>query len=106
MRAARLSLPGSRFRYGIPRSRCRWQSFTFTVPDPAAKLQRQFGLTLRAERKARQLTQQELALESGLSLTYVGEIERGKRMVSLETVRRVAHAMNLTGAELLARARL
>lgn len=76
------------------------------MPDSAAKLQRQFGATLRTERKARQLTQQEVALESGLSLTYVGEIERGKRMVSLETVRRIAHAMNLTGAELLARARL
>ncbi|MES2697550.1 MAG: helix-turn-helix transcriptional regulator [Verrucomicrobiota bacterium] len=76
------------------------------MPDSAAKLQRQFGSTLRTERKARQLTQQELAFESGLSLTYVGEIERGKRMITLDTLQRVASAKNLTSAELLARARL
>lgn len=58
------------------------------------------------ERKLRQLTQQELAFEAGLSLTYVGEIERGQRMVSLDTLWRVARALNLTASELLTRARL
>ena len=74
------------------------------MPDRAAKLQRQFGSTLRAERVARQLTQQELAFEAGLSLTYIGEIERGQRMVSLDTLRRLAWALQMTGAELLTKA--
>lgn len=74
------------------------------VPDRAAKLQRQFGVTLRAERQARNLTQQDLAFAAGLSLTYVGEIERGQRMVSLDTLQRVAAALHLTAAELLAKA--
>jgi transcriptional regulator with XRE-family HTH domain len=76
------------------------------VPDRAAKLQRQFGSTVRDERKARQLTQQQLAFDSSLSLTYVGEIERGQRMVSLDTLQRLAGGLKLTAAELLAKARL
>jgi ribosome-binding protein aMBF1 (putative translation factor) len=74
------------------------------VPDRAAKLQRQFGAMLRAERIARRLTQQQLAFDAELSLTYIGEIERGQRMISLDTLRRLAAALNMTGAELLARA--
>lgn len=76
------------------------------MPDRAARLQRQFGATLRTERIARKLTQQQLAFESGLSLTYVGEIERGQRMVSLDTIVRLATALHLSVAELLARAKL
>jgi transcriptional regulator with XRE-family HTH domain len=76
------------------------------MPDRAAKLQRQFGATVRLERQARQLTQQALAFDAGLSLTYVGEIERGQRMVSLDTLERVASALGLTGAQLLAKAGL
>ena len=74
------------------------------MPDRAAKLQRQLGLIVRAERQARKLTQQELAFDAGLSLTYIGEIERGQRMVSLDTLQRMAAAFDLTAAELLARA--
>ncbi len=76
------------------------------MPDRAAKLQRQFGQTVRTERKARQLTQQQLAFESSLSLTYVGEIERGQRMVSLDTLQRLATALKMTAAELLNRAKI
>jgi transcriptional regulator with XRE-family HTH domain len=74
------------------------------VPDRAAKLQRQFGTTVRAERHARKLTQQELAFNAELSLTYIGEIERGQRMVSLDTLLRIAGALDLTAAQLLAKA--
>ena len=76
------------------------------VPDRAAKLQRQFGNTIRAERKARHLTQQQLAFEASLSLTYIGEIERGQRMVSLDTLQRLAQALHMSGAQLLEHAKL
>ena len=74
------------------------------MPDSAAKLQRQLGNTVRAERQARKLTQQELAFDAGLSLTYVGEIERGQRMVSIDTLLRVARALDLTASQLLEKA--
>ena len=74
------------------------------MPDSAAKLQRQLGNIVRAERQARKLTQQKLAFDAGLSLTYVGEIERGQRMVSIDTLLRVARALDLTAAQLLEKA--
>lgn len=61
---------------------------------------------MRAERKARQLTQQQLAFESSLSLTYVGEIERGQRMVSLDTLQRLANGLKITAAQLLEKAKI
>lgn len=76
----------------------------YDVPDRAARLQRQLGQTVRGERESRRLTQQDLAFEAGLSLTYVGEIERGQRMVSLDTLQRIARAFKLSGSELLAKA--
>ena len=76
------------------------------MPDSAARLQRQLGQTVRAERQTRTLTQQELAFEAGLSLTYIGEIERGQRMISVDTLQRVAKALNLTASQLLSRAGL
>ncbi|HYP16593.1 MAG TPA: response regulator [Opitutus sp.] len=73
------------------------------MPDRAARLQRRFGQALRAERTAQNLTQQELAFQAELSLTYIGEIERGERMVSLDTLFRVAHALKMTASDLLAK---
>ncbi len=76
------------------------------MPDRAAKLQRRFGEAVRLERQALKLTQQKLAFEAELSLTYVGEIERGQRMVSLDTLLRLARALKLSAAELLTKAGL
>jgi transcriptional regulator with XRE-family HTH domain len=74
------------------------------VPDRAAKLQRQLGHTVRTERQARHLTQQQLAFDAELSLTYIGEIERGQRMVSVDTLQRMARALDLSAAQLLTKA--
>jgi ribosome-binding protein aMBF1 (putative translation factor) len=96
--------------YAFCRGNYRWQTLNLlvstlaVVPDPAARLQRQLGHVVRVERQARNLTQQELAFEAELSLTYVGEIERGQRMVSVDTLQRVARAFDLTASELLAKA--
>lgn len=76
------------------------------MPDRAAKLQRHFGAIIRAERQARKLTQQQLAFEAELSLTYIGEIERGQRMISLDTLKRIASALGMSGAQLLEKAGL
>ena len=61
-------------------------------------------MTVRNERQARKRTQQQLARDAELSLTYIGEIERGQRMVSIDTLQRVARALELTAAELLIKA--
>jgi transcriptional regulator with XRE-family HTH domain len=76
------------------------------MPDRAARLQKQLGETLRSERIGRNLTQQELAFQAELSLTYMGEVERGERMASLDTLVRVAAALGMTPSQLLAKAGL
>jgi transcriptional regulator with XRE-family HTH domain len=76
------------------------------VSDHALKLQRRFGDALRAERLGRKISQERLALSSGISPTYVGEVERGEKMASLEIITRLAKALHLSGAELLRKAGL
>jgi transcriptional regulator with XRE-family HTH domain len=76
------------------------------VPDPAISLQRRFGESLRAARKEHGLSQEKVALEAEISLTYFGEVERGEKMPSLDVVLRLAKALGLTGQELLGRAKL
>jgi transcriptional regulator with XRE-family HTH domain len=61
------------------------------------------GGNVRRLRLERGLTQEQLALEAELDLTYVGGIERGKRNPSLLAIVRLAGALNIDPAELLSR---
>jgi CheY-like chemotaxis protein/DNA-binding XRE family transcriptional regulator len=55
-----------------------------------------FGLVVREIRKERQLSQEELAGLSGLHRTYITDIERGTRNVSLKNITRIAQAVNIS----------
>ena len=76
------------------------------VSNRTEKLQKTFGAAVRAEREAKALTQEKLAEKADLSLNFIGNVERGEKMASLETIMRVAAALKLTGAELLAKAKI
>lgn len=54
------------------------------------------GKQLRRARHMRDLTQEELAERAGISTSFVGHIERGTRVPSLETVWRMCRAMNIS----------
>jgi transcriptional regulator with XRE-family HTH domain len=54
------------------------------------ELQRTFGENLRAYRKARGLTQEQLADALKRTQGYIGKIERGERNLSLRLVERLA----------------
>lgn len=60
-----------------------------------------FGRRLRAIRKLRQLTQENLGEKARLSGKFVGDIERGRGNPSLEVVARLAKALNLKLWELV-----
>jgi transcriptional regulator with XRE-family HTH domain len=47
------------------------------------------------------MTQEQLAFDADLDLTYVGGIERGKRNPSLLVLARLAKALGVTPAELI-----
>ena len=51
-----------------------------------------FGVAVRHLREKRGLSQEKFAAAAGLSRTYMSEIERGVTVVSLATVRKLAHA--------------
>lgn len=56
------------------------------------------GDNVRRLRKDRRLTQEQLAFEARLDLTYIGGIERGRRNPSVLVLARIAEAL---GAELI-----
>ena len=60
-----------------------------------------FGKNVRKIRKHRGLTQEELAFEAEIDLTYVGGIERGKRNPSLVVMARIADALSISLPKLM-----
>ncbi len=58
------------------------------------------GKNVRQLRKRRKMTQEKLAFESGIDLTYMGGIERGKRNPSLMVMGRIAEALTVPLARL------
>lgn len=62
----------------------------------------QVGFRVRERRLAQKLTQAQLAGKCGLHRTFVGSVERGERNVALLSLRRIAAALRVSPAELLA----
>jgi transcriptional regulator with XRE-family HTH domain len=59
------------------------------------------GRNVRRIRTQRGMTQEKLAFEAKIDLTYVGGIERGKRNPSLLVLARIAEALSIPLAKLL-----
>jgi len=64
------------------------------------KFLKKFGLNLRAIRKAKQISQEELAGESGFELSQIGRIERGEVNTSISHVSAIAKALKVKPEEL------
>jgi XRE family transcriptional regulator, regulator of sulfur utilization len=62
----------------------------------------EFGATVRRLRESYAWSQERLAEHAGLNRSYVGEIERGTVIASLVTVEKLALALGVTVADLLA----
>ena len=59
------------------------------------------GGNVRRLRQARGMTQEQLAFEAQLDLTYIGGIERGRRNPSLMVMVRIAEALSAELAALI-----
>jgi len=64
-------------------------------------IKRVFGRNVRKRRVALGLSQEELAERAELHRTYIGDIERGLRNVSLINIWKIATALELSAHELL-----
>jgi len=60
-----------------------------------------FARNVRRSRQKKGMTQEKLAFEAEIDLTYVGGIERGKRNPSLLVMGRIASALSVPLAKLL-----
>lgn len=59
------------------------------------------GANVRRLRVERKLTQEQLAHEAGIDLTYLGGIERGRRNPSVNVLGRLASSLDVHPRELL-----
>ena len=56
---------------------------------------------VRHLRQAKHLTQEQLSLEAGLDLTYIGGIERGRRNPTVKVLGQIAAVLGVEPADLL-----
>ena len=63
-------------------------------------IRERFGFAVKDRREALGLTQEEFAERAGIHRTYLSDIERGTRNVSLINIERVASALSLRISEL------
>lgn len=62
---------------------------------------RQFGMRVRELRTSAGISQERLAELAGIHRTYVSDLERGGRNVSLDNILAIAAALGVTASELL-----
>jgi len=60
-----------------------------------------FARNLRRARRFREISQEALALQAGLSRTYVSEVERAERNVSIDNMGLLADALQVPLKELV-----
>jgi transcriptional regulator with XRE-family HTH domain len=60
-----------------------------------------FATNLRRIRHARGLSQDELAYETGMSRSYLSQLEKGSYYASLKIIGRLADALNVEATEFL-----
>jgi DNA-binding XRE family transcriptional regulator len=101
--------------YGQPRSasgsfsqaRPTPTSFTPTQTDSSPALlprdiSSRFGLRLRELRRSRNMTQLRMAVDFGIDRSFISDVERGRKSISLHMLEVIALGMNVTLSDLLA----
>ncbi len=64
------------------------------------RVKKRFGARLHQLRKARNMSQEDVAFAANLDRSYLSAIERGKRNLSLVNIHRIADALGVRAGEL------
>lgn len=67
--------------------------------DCSMDVKAEYGKKVKEIRKKKGVSQESLADLAGLDRTYISDIENGKRNVSLETIFKIAEALNIPVVE-------
>ena len=62
---------------------------------------KELGLRIRYYRKERNITQEKLAEICNLHPTYIGQLERGEKNATIESIYRIAKGLNIPISKLL-----
>ncbi|WP_309028997.1 helix-turn-helix domain-containing protein [Pelagicoccus enzymogenes] len=69
-----------------------------------SETQRALGAAIKGARERADMLQKELAHESGLDITYVCSVERGKRNLTIASLLKISKALGVLPSTLLKRA--
>lgn len=64
------------------------------------KIQEKFGLVIRKLRQQKGLSQENLAFEANIDRTYISDIEKGDRKISIEIIEKLANALQTPISEI------
>ena len=68
---------------------------------PALDVSSRFGARLRELRKSRNLTQLRMAVNFGIDRTFISDVERGRKSITLPFLEVIAIGMEVSLSELL-----
>lgn len=71
------------------------------MPEPISPATRALGERVRIHREALGLSQEGLAAQSGVHWTFLGQVERGRRNLSLHNLLKVAAGLGVDPGELV-----
>jgi transcriptional regulator with XRE-family HTH domain len=71
------------------------------MPDPISPAAETFGERVRKRRQQLGLSQEQLAVTSGLHWTFVGQVERGQRNLSLHNILKLAAGLEINPGKLM-----
>lgn len=71
--------------------------------QPLQDIRVRFGNAVRERRAELRISQEDFAERAGLHRTYISDLERGRRNVSLENIEKLAKALMLSMSDLMER---
>jgi transcriptional regulator with XRE-family HTH domain len=76
--------------------------YDLRVDEPKSEVAAVFGEFVRAQRRLARISQRELARVSGVSDSYLSQVERGRYKPSASVLQAIAHAFGMSPATLYA----
>ena len=71
------------------------------MPEPISPATQAFGARVREHREALGLSQEALAAKSNVHWTFLGQVERGRRNLSLHNLLKIAAGLGVDPGELV-----